>query len=477
MLKLAKHETTQKTTVQFQTNVQHRTASSNSQHMQKATSLSSLFSSMQLLLPCYVHICTPQQKFLDRTGAKDNVGRPGDFASYINPYKSFIPEAMSSAAHPRCGCASGTPTGSKRQYNHQLKRESKGGKTLEMPRTSKNQGGSRFFLGTWEDFAVNTWIIHATDMRVWAYWSDSRWISLHGPVSHTMLRNANSRGILQTALVTCPEWWGLWWIPPMIPKMWQNAETDPTSRSIWSCHRLLKYYFWLFGLDYDMLTHVCLICIVYRQNKALVSELTDNTQFSACCWRLSVKSRSLITHDIRNWQWNTGETTIWSTSTMHGWDKFSFTSVTVTNPSNQRTQMKPVLPPCHHWSPNDSLATCCINPNEIQRLWTLADLLLHTNCCMVMWRPCRKTVLEKHGNTLRLSCSRVAFWAFLLPHTACHIEEVSQQSLLREGSKIVVPTFFPRSRNPNAQPKSAGSFQSIASGDIMLQYENHSHKK
>lgn len=268
----------------------------------------------------------------------------------------------------------------------------------------------------------------------------------------------------------------IWWIPPMIPQNvakcgnWSyesiNLKLPPTFEVL-----LLAFWTWLWHV-YACLSY--LYSTVCRQNKALVSVLTDNTQFSACCWRLSVKSRSLITHDIRNWQWTIGEATIWSTSTMHGWDKCSF--ITVTNLSNQRTQMKPVLPPCHHWSPNDSLTTCCINPNAIQRLWALADLLLYTNCCMVMWRPCGKTVLERHGNTLRLSCSRVAFWAFLLPHTACHIEEVSQQSLLREGSKIVVPTFFPRSRNPNAQPKSDESFQSIASGDNMLQYENHSHE-
>ena len=269
--------------------------------------------------------------------------------------------------------------------------QSSGGKNpVQNPRNAKNiQKPGWLALGKILQWAHGSpGKLRATDMRVWAYWSDSRWISLHRPVCHI-------------------QGW----------------------------------------------------------------EMQIAGEFSNCSCYMPWVVRTLMNS-------TSGEATIWSTPTMHGWDKCSFTSVTVTNPSNQRTQMKPVLPPCHHWSPNDSLTTCCINPNAnaIQRLWALADLLLYTNCCMVMWRPCGKTVLERHGNTLRLSCSRVAFWAFLLPHTACHIEEVSQQSLLREGSKIVVPTFFPRSRNPNAQPKSDESFQSIASGDIMLQYENHSHK-
>ena len=124
---------------------------------------------------------------------------------------------------------------------------------------------------------------------------------------------------------------------------------------------------------------------------------------------------------------------------------------------------------------------------------TIANNMLHKPQCnskvVSFGRP---SPLHKllHGDvtSLREDCSGKTWkhttpvmqpsglWAFLLPHTACHIEEVSQQSLLREGSKIVVPTFFPRSRNPNAQPKSDESFQSIASGDNMLQYENHSHE-
>ncbi len=125
---------------------------------------------------------------------------------------------------------------------------------------------------------------------------------------------------------------------------------------------LLAFWSWLWHI------YACL-SYLRRQNEGLVSVLTIQDTFSACCWRLSVKSRSLITHDVRNWQWNIEEIPIWSTSTatIHGWDKCSFTSVA--NPSNQRTQMKPVLLPCHHWSPNDSLTTCCINRNAIERLW------------------------------------------------------------------------------------------------------------
>ncbi len=63
--------------------------------------------------------CKTNARFLmnRRNRAQVKVGRSADSASYINHHKSFIPEAMSSAAHPRCGCASGAPTGSKWQYD------------------------------------------------------------------------------------------------------------------------------------------------------------------------------------------------------------------------------------------------------------------------------------------------------------------------------------------------------------------------
>ena len=238
--------------------------------------------------------------------------------------------------------------------------------------------------------------------------------------------------------------------------------------------------------------HVCLICVgrtkvwsVYWQYK---------THFPLAVGGCRLKDWSLITHDVRNWQWNIEEIPIWSTSTatIHGWDKCSFTSVT--NPSNQRTQMKPVLLPCHHWSPNDSLVTCCIKP---QCNWKVVSLLMWCSCGTVLKthgnarrgnegkRTCPLSVIQlsiiniyirwqciatvdwpglKHLSyliTLReypnkvktylhLSRSQVAFWAFLLPHTACHIEEVSQQSLTVTGrDKIVIPTFFPWSGHPN----------------------------